>query len=128
MNRLRILHVNYNLRLDGIQQWLVNVFRYLTTDLLSHQLMIFSHDPEPLEPEVKALGIEPIRLPIPHRFWSHIPSFRRVIREHGPFDIIHSHVGFSGIIFRQARYAVFPSGSPTVTTTQRISARPGGSG
>lgn len=108
MGRLRILHVNYNLQLDGIQQWLANVFRLSDRTLFDHHLMIFSQGPEALEPEMRALAIDPIRIPIPHRFWSHNPRFRRAIREHGPFDIIHSHVLFTGIILRQARYAGIP--------------------
>lgn len=108
MRRLRVLHVCYDLLRGGIQSWLAHAFRHIDREAFDCRLMVFSAGPEEYDPVFRELGVEPIRVATPHRFWAHGPQFRRAIRDHGPFDIIHSHVGFSGIILREARRAGIP--------------------
>src|SRR4030095_12733658 len=44
-----------------------------------------------------------------HRPWRYARAFRLIVRKHGPYDIVHSHVHhFSGYVLRLARRAGVP--------------------
>jgi glycosyltransferase involved in cell wall biosynthesis len=54
--------------------------------------------------EIRALGSRIIPCPHPHRPWRYLPALERVLREHGPYDVVHSHLHhFSGLVLRAAR-------------------------
>lgn len=107
---LRILHVVGRMHLGGIETWLMHVMRH--TDQTRFRMDFLVHDPQPgaYDDEVRALGgtimhcIAPTKRP-----WAYAGGLLRVLRNHGPYDVVHSHVHhFSGYVLRVAQQAGVP--------------------
>jgi glycosyltransferase involved in cell wall biosynthesis len=70
------------------------------------------HTPEQqaYEDEAKALGSQIIRCLHPAKPWLYAKNFRQVLREYGPYDVVHSHLHhYSGFILQLAAQAGIPS-------------------
>ena len=60
--------------------------------------------------EIRALGSKIIPCLHPGRPWRYARNFRQVLKEHGPYDVIHSHVHhYSGVVLQLARLARVPT-------------------
>jgi glycosyltransferase involved in cell wall biosynthesis len=106
---IRILHVVGAMNRAGIETWLMQVLRNLdrpgfAMDFLVHTTAACAYDPE-----IRSLGSRLLPCPHPGRPWSYGRRFRRLLREHGPYHVVHSHVhAFSGYVLRLARQAGVP--------------------
>jgi glycosyltransferase involved in cell wall biosynthesis len=59
--------------------------------------------------EIRRLGSQIIPCPHPQRPWVYSPSFKHLLHQHGPYDIVHSHVHhFSGYVLRLAQQVGVP--------------------
>ena len=73
-------------------------------DFLSHTTQHCDYDDE-----IRALGSKIIPCMHPSRPWNYARNFGRIMREHGPYDVVHSHVHhYSGYILRLAHQAGVP--------------------
>src|SRR4051812_26664186 len=100
---IRILHVLGMMERAGAETWLMHILRSL--DRSEYQIDFLVHNPEPQEydGEVRALGSNLIVLPYIHQPLKYAREFTRVLREYGPYDIVHSHVHqYSGFVLRLA--------------------------
>jgi glycosyltransferase involved in cell wall biosynthesis len=103
---MRILHVLGKLDLGGVETWLVQVLRHI--DRQKYQMDFLVNDPSPgaYDEEVRSLGARIIpcldyRNPVRYAL-----NFWRVLRKHGPYDIVHSHVHhYSGYVLMLAAMA-----------------------
>lgn len=107
--RVRILHVLGIMERGGAETWLMHILRSI--DRTRYHMDFLVHIPRPgaYDDEIRALGGKVIV--VPHT--SHPPmyarEFARVLREHGPYDVVHSHVHqYSGFVLRLAKQAGVP--------------------
>jgi len=106
---LRILHVVGRMDRGGVETWLMHVLRHLDRgrfhmDFLVHTTRLCAYDDE-----IRALGSKIIRCPSPSFPLTYTHRFKRALREHGPYDVVHSHVHhYSGYVLRLARQVGVP--------------------
>jgi glycosyltransferase involved in cell wall biosynthesis len=102
----RVLHVVGRMDRGGVETWLMHVLRSIDRARFALDFLVHTDMPGAHDEEIRRLGGRVIPLPLPtQRFW-YASRFRRAIRDHGPYDIVHSHVHhFSGVVLRAAYLA-----------------------
>jgi len=105
---IRILHVVGNMNRGGVETLLMRVLRYIDRDRF-HMDFVGHSQPSAYDDEIRALGSE-IWPAIPKAPpWTYASRFRRLLREHGPYDVVHSHIYFySGLVLRLAAQMKVP--------------------
>jgi glycosyltransferase involved in cell wall biosynthesis len=87
----------------GIETWLMHVLRNIDRDQFQMDFLVHSQQPCPYDDELLELGSKILYCPYHSKPWLYGPTFRRLMREHGPYDIVHSHVhDYSGFVLRLA--------------------------
>lgn len=108
-DRLRILHVLGGLNRGGVETWLLNVMRAIDRRRLEMHFLVHTAEPGAYDAAVRDLGGRITPCPNPSSPWRYGRALRRVLREHGPYDVVHSHVHhFSGHVLGIARSAGVP--------------------
>ena len=105
----RILHVLGGTHRGGIETWLVHVLRRI--DRRRFAMDFFVHDDQKgaYDHEIEALGSRIIRCPYYRRPWKYARHFIACLKNHGPYDIVHTHGGyFSGLNMVLAALAGVP--------------------
>ncbi|MBD2308800.1 glycosyltransferase family 1 protein [Chroococcidiopsis sp. FACHB-1243] len=106
---LRILQVVGGMERAGTETWLLNVLRRIDRDRFQMDFLVHQLQPCAYNDEVLALGSRIIPCLNQKQPWLYARNFNRILREHGPYDIVHSHVHhFSGYILRLAQQAGVP--------------------
>ncbi len=106
---IRILHVLHGMNRGGIETWLMHVLRNIDRERFKMDFLVHTTKPCAYDDEIRALGSEIIPCFHPARPWLFAYNFRRLVRKHGPYDIIHSHVHhYSGFVLRLAQHAGVP--------------------
>lgn len=110
-DRLRILHVLGGLDRGGVETWLLNVMRSIDRRRFEMHFVVHTARACAYDPEVRALGGRIMPCPSPSSSpWRYGPALRRILRENGPYDVVHSHVHhFSGHVLGIARSAGVPT-------------------
>lgn len=108
---LKVLHLTGNLDRGGIETWLMNVFRL--ADRREVQMDIAVVSPEPrrgqYDAEIQALGGRIHYLPPTGQLPRFGLAFAQMLRRHGPYDVVHSHVHhFGGLALLLARVMGVP--------------------
>jgi glycosyltransferase involved in cell wall biosynthesis len=108
---IKILHVVSHMHQGGIETWLMHILRNIDRDLFQIDFMV--HFPEAYEynDEIHSLGCRIIVSPHINwkRWWTYGVNFQQILREYGPYDVVHSHIDLaSGNIVRLAKYAGVP--------------------
>jgi len=71
--------------------------------------LVHTERPCVYDPEVLALGARILRCPPPKPPWRYAKSLWRILRQHGPYDVVHSHVHhYSGWVLSIASLADVP--------------------
>ena len=93
---IRVLHVVVGMDRGGIETWLMHMYRNLDRSRYQFDFQVRTFTPCAFDDEIRSLGgkILPLRHPDPrYPRW-----FLRVLAEHGPYDVVHSHAAhFSAI-------------------------------
>jgi glycosyltransferase involved in cell wall biosynthesis len=98
-----VLHVLGSLGAGGVETWLANVCGLLDRDQFLIDFALHSAVPGFYEEEVRRRGCRVFRCPLDRRYAG---SIMKVLRQCGPYDIVHSHVHFfSGAVLGLARLA-----------------------
>jgi glycosyltransferase involved in cell wall biosynthesis len=106
---MRILHVLGKLDRGGVETWLVQVLRHIDRQKYQMDFLVHTTDPGAYDDEVRALGARIIPCLSPSNPVQYAFNFRRVLREHGPYDVVHSHVHhYSGYVLMLAAMAGVP--------------------
>lgn len=106
---IRILHVVGGMNRGGIETWLMHVLRHIDRDRFQIDFLVHTTQPCAYDDEIRTLGSKIIPCLDPSRPWSYAHNFKQILREHGPYDIVHSHVHhFSGYVLRLAKQANVP--------------------
>ena len=103
---MRILHVVGKLDRGGVETWLVQVLRHIDRQKYQMDFLVHTTDPGAYDKEVRALGSRIIPCLGPSNPLQYAFNFRRVLRDHGPYDVVHSHVHhYSGYVLMLAATA-----------------------
>lgn len=106
MKPVRIIHAVGGMDRAGIETWLMHMLRRIDRSRFQFDFLVHSERACAYDDEIRALGSRIIPCPHPHRPWRYAPMVRQALREHGPYDAIHSHLHrFSGLVLRLARMA-----------------------
>lgn len=106
---MRILQVVGGMNLGGVETWLLQVLRNIDRERFQIDLLVHTEEECVYDEEVRALGCRILPCLHPRQPWTYARNFHRLVRECGPYDIIHSHVfRFSGFIMRLAAAAGIP--------------------
>ena len=106
---IRVLHVVGGLDRGGVETWLLHVLRHMDRQAFHMDFLVHQAGPGAYDDEVRRLGSRIYPCPQPHRPRQYARRFKAILREHGPFDIVHSHVHhYSGYVLRLAHEAGVP--------------------
>lgn len=102
--RVRVLHVVATLDRAGTETWLMHVLRNIDRGRFQMDFLVHWEREFHYEAEARELGARVIRCLHPRVPWVYARNFQRVLREYGPYDVVHSHVHhFSGIVLKIAK-------------------------
>lgn len=105
----RVLHVVGGMDRGGIETWLMHVLRATNRSRLAMDFLVQTARPCSYDDEARALGAKMMPCLRPARPRAYARNLRLLLREHGPYDVVHSHVHhFSGLVLRLARRAGVP--------------------
>lgn len=105
----RILHVVAGMDRGGIETWLMHILRHLDRERFHMDFMIQTTEKEDYEDEIRELGSQIFRYSHRQRPVKHDRDFRRILRDQGPYDVLHSHrYLYSGYALHRARQADIP--------------------
>ncbi|MQA30965.1 MAG: glycosyltransferase [Luteitalea sp.] len=105
---VRVLHVIGCMNRGGVETWLMHVLRSVDRMGFALDFLVHTDSPGAYDDEIRELGGRVIALPYPTRSFRfrYTDRFRTVLRECGPYDVVHSHVHhFSGVVLRAASLA-----------------------
>lgn len=106
---VRVLHIVGGMDRGGVETWLMHVLRHIDRKSFQMHFMVHTNQPCAYDDEILALGGKIIPCLHPSRPWTYARNFKRILRQHGPYDIIHSHVHlYSGYVLRLARQMGVP--------------------
>lgn len=109
MRPIRILHVLGGMNRGGVETWLTQVLRTIDRRRFEMHFLVHTDKPCAYDEEVVALGGKIIPCPHPKRPWRYARHFLRILSEHGPYDVVHSHVHhYSGFVLAFAWLARVP--------------------
>lgn len=105
----RVLHVVWQLNAGGIAHWLMNVLRHIDRTRYRLDFMVLRDEPCAFKDEIRSLGGEVITCPGHRNPWRFARRFAEMLRAHGPYDVVHSHVyNYSGFILMLAARQAIP--------------------
>jgi glycosyltransferase involved in cell wall biosynthesis len=97
--QLRVLHVVHRLDRGGVETWLVHLLRRIDRSRFAFDFLVHSAEPGAYDDEVRALGANIYPCLNPSRPISYARNFQRVLRDHGPYSVVHGHLQhFNGIV------------------------------
>ncbi len=105
---MRILQVVGTMDRAGAETWLMHVLRNIDRERFQVDFLVHSDAAGDYDDEIRALGSKVIPCLSPSKPWLYARNFRRILRQHGPYDVVHSHVHhFSGyLLWLASQYGV----------------------
>lgn len=93
----KVLHVIGGLKRGGAETMLMNLYQNIDLENLQFDFLVFYKVNNDYEDKIKKMGGKIILLSKPNIFSYHkyISNLRKVIRDNGPYDVIHCHVLFN---------------------------------
>jgi len=106
---IRVLHVLGAMNRGGVEIWLMHVLRNIDHDRYHMDFLVHTTEPAAFDEEIRALGSRIIPCLDPQKPLLYARNFQQIIKEHGPYDVVHSHVHhYSGWVLWQAARAGVP--------------------
>jgi glycosyltransferase involved in cell wall biosynthesis len=103
---MRVLHVVHSMPRHGTETWLMHVLRNIDRRTMQMDFLVHTLESHAYDDEIRALGSQVIPCLHPSTPGIYARNFRRVLTQHGPYDIVHSHIHhYSGFILRLAHQA-----------------------
>lgn len=101
---IRILHVVGSMNRGGAETWLMHVLRNVDREKFRMDFLVHTAKPGAYDEEIRTMGSKIIPCLSPRRPWAYARTFRQAVREHGPYEVVHSHVHhYSGYVLRLAQ-------------------------
>jgi glycosyltransferase involved in cell wall biosynthesis len=108
-SQIRILHVVGGMNRGGVETWLMNVVRHVDRERFKMDFLVHTEAVCAFDSEIRALGSSVIPCLNPSEPRSYARAFRKILSEHAPYDVVHSHVHhFSGFVLRLANQMNVP--------------------
>jgi glycosyltransferase involved in cell wall biosynthesis len=93
----------------GVERWLLGVAQELESTDIQIDILVHTDEPGILDDELRRLGVNIIPLLDYKKPIKYIFNLYKILKEHGPYDVVHSHVlYFSGVVLLAARLAGVP--------------------
>lgn len=109
MRKLRILHVVYRMNRGGVETWLMHLLKRIDRSRFQIDFVSHADTPGEYDGEIRSLGSRIYSCCHPANFARHRREFRRILSNHGPFDVVHSHDPmWDGVAMNIARRAGVP--------------------
>lgn len=89
---IRVLHIFNRMDRGGAETWIVNVMRHIDRQRFQFDFLVESDQPGAYDEYIRAMGGELYHAGSPKRLLRFSRAFRRIVREYGPYDVVHSHV------------------------------------
>ena len=106
---MRILHVLGKLDRGGVETWLVQVLRHIDREKYQMDFLVHTTDAGAYDEEVRSLGARIIPCLGHTNPARYARNFLRILRQHGPYDVVHSHVHhFSGYVLMLSKMGRVP--------------------
>ncbi|MBX9680315.1 MAG: glycosyltransferase [Gemmataceae bacterium] len=106
---MRVLHVVGAMNRGGVETWLLHVARHLDRTEFATDFLVHTDQPAAYDDELRRLGCRIIPCLHPSRPLRYGRAFRAAMAEHGPYDVLHSHVHhFSGLLMKLGRKCGIP--------------------
>lgn len=106
---IRILHVVGQMNRAGAETWLMHVLRQIDRDRFQMDFLVHTTQPCAYNDEIRAFGSKIIPCLDSSKPWLYAHNFKKILREYGPYDIVHSHIHhYSGYVLRLAQQAGVP--------------------
>ncbi len=103
---VRVLHIVGGMTAGGVETWLMNVLRRIDRDEYHFDFLVHTGEPCFYDDEIRSLGGRVLPCLHPRQPLAYVRNFRRILKEYGPYDVVHSHVHhFSGWTLFLARLA-----------------------
>lgn len=101
----KILHVTGAMNVGGTETMLINLYRKVNKEVEFH-FISYSKEKAFYDNEIESLGGKIIRLDLPQEvgFISSVKNIKKVIKENGPYDAVHTHMLFNCGIAMIAAY------------------------
>lgn len=102
-NNVRILHVVGAMNRGGVETWLMHVLRSVDRTRIHMDFCVHSKNSAAFDEEIRAMGSQVFISPNYRNPVLYATQLRDILRQHGPYDVIHSHVHhYSGVVLRAA--------------------------
>jgi glycosyltransferase involved in cell wall biosynthesis len=93
----------------GVETWLLELLRHIDSKRFKFDFAVHTLDPCAYDDQVRQHGSKIIACMHPCRPWQYAYNLRRILRQNGPYDVVHSHVHhYSGFVLHIARKAGIP--------------------
>lgn len=88
---LRVLHVVGAMNRGGAETWLLHALRTIDRERYAMDFVVHSAQPGDYDEEVRSLGGRLHLCEGASQPWRYVANFQRLLREYGPYDIVHAH-------------------------------------
>ncbi len=105
---MKILHINYALERGGIETWLLRLVKCFSQNEIQFALAYHRSGSASMAADLEKAGVELLTLPSPRSPLKYLKAYRELLRTAGPFNAVHAHVNFSGLIMLGARQEGVP--------------------
>lgn len=106
---IRILHVLAGMNRGGIETWLMHVLRNIDRDRYQLDFLTSTTQSCAYDEEIRQMGSRIIPCLTPHNPLQYAKNFQRLVKENGPYDVLHSHIHhFSGFVCWLGKQAGIP--------------------
>jgi glycosyltransferase involved in cell wall biosynthesis len=106
---IRILHVVGSMNAGGVETWLMHMLRFMDPNRFRMDFLVHTTQPCFYDDEIRSLGGKIIPCLSPSKPWLYDRNLKQVLREHGPYDIVHSQLYFfDGFVVRAAKQEKIP--------------------
>lgn len=102
----RVLHVVSSMNRGGIETWLIHLLHNINRELFNIDIMIHTTEKGDYDDEASALGVRIIRCSSPRQPFSYLINVKKILREYGPYDVIHCHLFRIGALVLYQAYSV----------------------
>jgi glycosyltransferase involved in cell wall biosynthesis len=106
---VRVLHAVGAMNRGGVETWIMHLVRHFDPNRVRIDVVVHSADRGEYDAELAERGCRVLRCPHLRRPIRYGGEFRRLLRDRGPYDVVHSHLHhFAGLQLRLARRAGVP--------------------
>ncbi|MGQ9732361.1 MAG: glycosyltransferase [Candidatus Zipacnadales bacterium] len=105
---IRVLYAVYGSHVGGIKMWLLQLLRTINRERFKTDVLLTKGANDPYAPRMRELGCQILPL-LPAPYSTFPRRFASLVREHGPYDVLHSNLGVhDGVMMWLARRVGIP--------------------